>query len=406
VRDVLADNSPALPTDYAYGSDGSAVSVVDSSLGNTLITVSLTDILTQNADTTTGWESITNSSATEPIQAANGRLELLQSAFVGEAEANAQDTVSDSSYSDGAAAEITQGVGSSFDFTFTNEYDVPQSNAAIYFRGDRGADDTANAVDISLDGQLIGFGDELPIPGVTEPEWSEFNVDTDIPAGTHTVTVEYSGFEGNTNQRFDLIAVVDKRYVKDVANLDNTLSSSSGYLSDPSLFPSGFTQTLNSVTTRRNISEGTFNSTWVGENVTGAQAIELSRDGSTFQTFNNTTSASYTFSSPTQEITARFVFDNYGSRTGVTPTEGFEGQAVDLWELFVNPGTPSPDDIGTTNARAIVPPNTSGITGNTVREAGLKSGSTLLTHHQLAEFVLETDQRLASSETNRFKGTE
>jgi hypothetical protein len=233
--------------------------------------------------------------------------------------------------------------------------------------------------------------------------WAELNVDTDIPAGTHTVTVEYSGFAGNTEPRFDLIAVVDKRYVKDVSNLDNTLSSSGGYLSEPSLFPSGFTQTLNSVTTRRNISKGKFNSTWVDGNVTGAQAIELSRDGSTFQTFNNTTNASYSFSSPTQEITARFVFDNYGSRTGVTPTEGFEGQAIDLWELFVNPDTPSPDDIGTTVARAIVAPN-SGLNGETVREAGLKSGSTLLTRHQLAEFVVAQDQRLASSEQTAFKG--
>jgi hypothetical protein len=314
--------------------------------------------------------------------------------------------VTDTSYADGVAAEIIQGINSDFSFDFTNDYKIPASNATILFRGEKAASGITNAVTIDLDSIEISRGD-VRTEITTSLGWFEVDVITnDIDPGAHTLDVSYSGAEGDTEPIFDLVAVVDKRYVQSVSNIDNTVSSAGGYLSEPSLFPSGFTQTLSSVTTRRNISEGTFNSTWVDGNVTGAQAIELSRDGSIFQTFSNTANASYTFSSPTQEITARFVFDNYGSRTTATPTEGFKGQAVDLWELFVNPETPSSDDIGVTNARAIVPPNTSGITGNTVREAGLKSGSTLLTRHELAEFVLKTDQRLASSETTRFKGTE
>jgi len=52
----------------------------------------------------------------------------------------------------------------------------------------------------------------------------------------------------------------------------------------------------------------------------------------------------------------------------------------------------------------VIAPGT--ITGETVREAGLKSGSTLLTRHVVAEFEVLAEQRLASAETTTFTGTE
>jgi hypothetical protein len=407
VRDILANNNPNTPTGYAYGSDGTAVSESNTSLGNELYTASLTSVLVQLANNEQSWTTLIESLTNNPVDIVNGELKLLQSAFVGEAEANAQDTVLDSSYSDGEAAEIIEGVGSGFDFTFTNEYDIPQSNAAIYFRGDRATQGTVNAVDIRLDNQIIGFGSRIPIPNTTTPVWSRVNIDTDIPAGTHSVNVEYSGFAGNTEPRFDLIAVVDERYVKDVSNLDNTLSSSGGYLDDPLLYPTSYAQTLSTVNLRRPTTEGSFDSIW--NDTSGNQFIEITGGVLNIQTFNNTQNGSFTLSSSSKEIDVTLGLSTYplnSNARSTTPRFGYNGQKVNIWSLNINPPTPSPDDIGTTNARAIVPPNTSGITGNTVREAGLKSGSTLLTHHQLAEFVLETDQRLASSETNRFKGTE
>lgn len=59
VRDVLADNSPALPTQYAYGQDGATPTESDTALGNQSIAVSLDEILVQNASSTSDWESIT-----------------------------------------------------------------------------------------------------------------------------------------------------------------------------------------------------------------------------------------------------------------------------------------------------------------------------------------------------------
>jgi hypothetical protein len=73
---------------------------------------------------------------------------------------------------------------------------------------------------------------------------------------------------------------------------------------------------------------------------------------------------------------------------------------VNSWALNANPDAVLTDNIGEALSRAVVSPGT--ITGETVREAGLKSGSTLLTRHEVASFDVLQDQRIASAETTRF----
>ncbi|AFH22764.1 hypothetical protein OSG_eHP34_00155 [environmental Halophage eHP-34] len=398
IRDVLANNSPNLPTDYAYGSLDVSVSEFDTALANELVSVSLTSVLSQNADTNTEWSNITTNVAnTDSVFVDSGKLKLAQATFLGEAENLGGSNVTDSTFSNGSGSADTNTTTSGLlSFTFTTEYDFG-SDWRVIIRGSKiGNDGLGNTFAANVDGTQVGFTQTF---SGTSVAWIKLSAGFDLSAGSHTLTIDIESI--NDDQiKFDLIGVQDTSFSW---TLDNSVDAN-GYLSSPALYPSGAQTIIDKATTRRNIKSGKFNSTW--DDTTGAQSIELAPDGSTFTAFNNTSSGSYSFSDATQEITTRFTFDRYGSRTTATPTSGFKGQAVDLWELFVNPDIPSPDDIGVTNARAIVPPNTSGITGNTVREAGLKSGSTLLTRHELAEFVLETDQRLASSETTRFKGTE
>lgn len=397
VRDVLADNSPALPTDYTYGSDGSAVSESDTSLSSQLKQVSLSKILVQDANTDSEWSSITSLDANDPFVISNGELQLAQTSFNNDLSGAVNDSMSG-----GEGQDFQQGAGSNNTISITLDYET--SNLNFYARlVDTSGTDEFISLRVVESGSVVGSTISPP----STLGWKNTGtINKTYTPGSYTFTFETDpNLNSSGSATVDLIAVVDDRFTYTFDNTDLS-TVSRDYLEGPELFPSGAQATLDLATSRRNISEGTFNSTWKDNDVSGAQAIEVSPDGSTFQTFSNTTSGSYSFTDPTQEITTRFTFDRYGSRTTTTPTSGFKGQAVDLWELFVNPDTPSPDDIGVTNARAIVPPNTSGITGNTVREAGLKSGNILLTHHQLAEFVLETDQRLASSETTRFKGTE
>jgi hypothetical protein len=364
-------------------------------LGNQLTQVSLSEILVQDADTDSEWPSITSLDANDPFVISNGELQLAQTSFNNDLSGTVNDSMSG-----GEGQDFQQGAGSNNTVSITLDYET--SNLRFY----------ARLVDTSAEGEFIAMevteSGDVVAGDITPPDslgWTSDSINKTYSPGTYTFTLQTaSNLQSEGSATVDLIAVVDDRFTYTFDNTDLS-SVSRDYLEGPELFPSGAQATLDVATTRRNISEGVFTSSWKDNDVSGAQAIEIAPDGSTFQAFNNTTSGSYSFVDPTQEITTRFTFDRYGSRTGVTPTEGFKGQAVDLWELFVNPETPSPDDIGVTNSRAIVPPN-SGLNGETVREAGLKSGSTLLTRHQLAEFVVAQDQRLASSEQSAFKGDE
>ncbi|AFH21457.1 hypothetical protein OSG_eHP1_00135 [environmental Halophage eHP-1] len=424
VRDVLADNSPNLPTDYAYGSEGSAVSVSDTSLGNKLKQVSLSEILVQDADTDSEWSSITTIDSTKPIEVNNSKLNLLQSSFVIEAEAadlnNGSTGIQRSDFSsDPNTTNDGQQIndyGEAPQYDINIPYEIPASEFSCYIRGvETVANDTTALIvtddnNNQLSGQTLAFDNTV--------KWIKLSLDGGDGPPSYLNQNSFqlkpnpalNGIDTWGELQLDVVAFVDERYTtKTASDFDNTdLSTvSRDYLNNPELYPNIATQTLSKSTTRRNISEGSFDGTW--NDTTNNQFVEISPDGSKYTRFDNTSNGSYSFSNPTQKIDVNLGLSRFPVSTNpqnATPRFGYNGQSVDLWELFVNPNTPSPDDIGVTNARAIVPTNTSGITGNTVREAGLKSGSTLLTHHQLAEFVLETDQRLASSETNRFKGTE
>jgi hypothetical protein len=132
--------------------------------------------------------------------------------------------------------------------------------------------------------------------------------------------------------------------------------------------------------------------------------VELANDGGTFTRFNNSTTGSVTFAAPDRGVDANINLSRFASDPTTTPSNGDTGQSVDVWELSANPDAVTTDSINATSTRAVVSPDT--ITGESIREAGLKSDGTLLTRHEIAEFTLETGQRLASSESTAFKGDE
>lgn len=59
VRDIIADNSPALPATYAYGTDGTTPTESDTALGAQAHTEDFVDATIQSADTNSEWSSIT-----------------------------------------------------------------------------------------------------------------------------------------------------------------------------------------------------------------------------------------------------------------------------------------------------------------------------------------------------------
>lgn len=58
-RDILADNDPDLPAQYAYGSDGSEPAETDVALGAQVVVTDLDELLIQAANTDAEWEGLT-----------------------------------------------------------------------------------------------------------------------------------------------------------------------------------------------------------------------------------------------------------------------------------------------------------------------------------------------------------
>lgn len=420
VRDVLADNSPTLPTDYGYGSDDTPVAETDTALGNELVSTSLEEILIQSASSESGWNSILGTVAsTRPLVVSASGIRPAQTSWTTESSdltRSGTGLQQDGDYSDGEAERI-DGTSQSLSMTFTVEHTIPASDFDVWMRMTTtgpGGTGTGPELTFSVNGDTwtpVSSG-----AGFQTLDWREFANNTygggtntysggDLTPGTYTLTVE--GTSSGDGQDIDVVAPMDALTrvtgggdATAAYTFDNNNGGSSGYLDGPELYPEQLVQSLETATTRRNVSEARF--TLTANDTSGDFYVELANDGSTFTRVNNSTSGTVTFASPESGVDTNISLTRYGSRSTATPQTGYLVQEIDDWQLFADIDAVLPDDIGVTLTRAIVPPNTSGIVGQTVREAGLKSGSTLLTRHILAEFDLLTDQRLASSESTRF----
>ncbi|QAS68877.1 baseplate hub [Haloferax tailed virus 1] len=425
VRDVLADNSPTLPTDYGYGDDSTAVAETDTTLGNELANTSLEEILIQSASSVSAWNTILGTLAsTYPLVVSSSGIRPAQTAWTTESDNLAQSgtalvTVGD--YSNGEA-EGLDSPGDTLELSFTPEHDIPGEEFALWCRieTDLGGTDPGPEITVTLDidGDTYSW---VPIGTNTALGLNWYDLanntfggsstypDTDIPEGsTVTLSIEAtSSSVSGQGHAVDVMAPLDALTrvtggsdATSAYTFDNNNGGSGGYLDGPELYPDQLILSLETATTRRNVSEARF--TLTANDTSGNFYVELANDGSTFNRVNNATSGSVTFASPDTNVDTNISLNRYGSRSTATPQTGFNAQEIDNWELYADIDAVLPDDIGVTLSRAIIPPNTSGIVGQTVREAGLKSGSTLLTRHILAEFLLDTDQRLASSESTRF----
>jgi len=411
VRDVLADNTPSIPTDYAYGSDGSAVDVSQTSLGNEVVSRPLDEILVANPGSQADWMDVAPDVPDDyPFGVKDGYLQPLQVtqwteaedllSYVGN-EVNSGD-VSGNLSNGGIRLEI---VNDYVEFEFSFAYDVPASEntvADFYYTND-GFDGT---IEVSVDGEVIDTSTYSG--GVQENQLagSAF-LDKQYTAGeTHSFRVEVtnSNITANSGNGFvvDTMQVIDlgDRYGGWGISRAPTFDVDSAAYQNPALYPELVEGTLPVFATRRDIT--TARAVLDINDTSGSQYVELSNDGSNWVRGSNTSDLSASFSSASRDLHARFGLGGFVSNTVETPLTRDFPQRIDVLSLYANPAAVVSDDIQSTVTRGVVPPGT--ITGETIREAGLKNGSTLLSRHQLAEFVLESGQRLASSETSGFLG--
>jgi hypothetical protein len=408
VRDIIADSNPVLPDKYLYGTGDSAPDEFGASLDNRVTSQSLNSVLLLSADTEQEFTELVGGIADDvPLTTSGGALQLQQTCFTTDSpDFVTSNTIldQDSVFSSGFAEGVTD-TSSTITITFTVTHRIPADNFSLLMRLRTAG--TGQGIECTFNGttwQPAVDGADFGSINYRELAQNSFggNASTytaagggDVEPGTFDLTVRATDDTGDT-QKIDLIAPRDGRFN---VTQDNQVNSSGGFLDGPELFPEQVTVSLPTGETRRDVTEASVSSTF--NDVSNNQFIELANDGTNFTRINNSDSPTVTFASPDRGVDTNIGLSRFGTRTGETPLTGFNGQSVSDFQLFADPDAVVGDDIGVSLTRAIVPPGT--ITGNTIREAGLKGSVVLLTRHVFAGFEVDSNDTVTSSELTGFK---
>jgi len=401
VRDIIADNSPSTVQKVAYGSDGTDPTESDTSLGTQEKVINLNELLIQTASDQSSWDRTVNVSDENAVTIENSTLKLLQSCYLIEAEdgdiQSATALAPGSSYSDSALnPDGAFSYGDTSDWTtwtFETERAISSDNLAVAVRYETVGSDPVEAV-WKLDSSQIASSPT----GDDGLQWDQNIIGTsnvgDLDAGTHSIELKVVG-SGADNYIVDLIAVYDDRFsytFDNVVNADNALAG-------PELFPDAKQVLFNEAKTGRTVESASVTQSW--NDTSNSQAIELSNDGgSTWNTINNSQTASANFSSPETGVDTRVTMSQFGSQS-VTPTSGINGQEISSHDLEADIDAVTASDTGVANVRSVIQPNQ--ITGTTLKEIGqLDTNDNLLTREIFAQFTVLADQRVLSSESVTF----
>lgn len=303
----------------------------------------ITSANAQTADSTSEFQDVTSPADTDPVEARNGNLELLQTSFVEEGELNATNTNSNSDASDGSTGLVGGDTDDSLSWTFNPDYDIPKEDFDIAVRAGTGDSPDPSNFEWTLDGEVLGSDSTFPNSGFN---WVTNFIDgeslsapsSDVAANTsHTLKVSYTG-SGSDDFEIDVIQIYDTgdRYSTSFSyTYDNDNGGSSGYLDGPELFPDKYTFVFDGVSTTWNITDGTLSTTW--DDTTGDQRIQLQIDSTWFPnngTEDNTSSVTTDFGSENGSgIKGRARLSRYGSTTGQTPLTGINGQKIQDWTI-------------------------------------------------------------------------
>jgi hypothetical protein len=393
-RDIIADNSPSLPTQYAYGTDSTSPTESDTSLGSQVVSVSIDEKVVQEADTTSEWNSILSISDTTPLKVDSGELVATQTCWTEEGEdlnTNTAINQPETDFSNGNSVGISD-QGDYVEHTFTPEHDISNTDVEWHYRIETTG--IAPEVEFTINGEVVE-STKYDFGSVT---WTQAgsNPSSDLTAGNQ-VTCRAEVVESGVNEvvYIDVSAPRDARYTY---NNDNSVDGSNGYLDGPELYPDLVEQAFNQITTRQELASADVTQVW--NDVSNNQFIELSNDGgSTWITTNNSQTASANFGSPSTTLQTRVGVSRYGSRTGTTPKTGFNPQAIDTHELLADIVAIGLNGVGSVNVRGIVSPGI--ITAGTTLTEGaeLDSSNNALTRVVFAGFDVSSSMRVTSSET-------
>jgi len=400
---ILNGEIPNWPQSYAYGDGTADPAESDTSLTSQVTSQDLDSQLIQTAGTTGSLQDLVSINDTDPLEVSSGELRLLQSAYK-------RDTASFLS-NDGTLTPDTNAVNElAIEFTddgtvtwgVTTEYDMPSGDSTVPHIAIRVRSAGTSPIKVfpTFDGNSIPTVDSTPNTsyGWIVNEIDEVYTGDVLDAGDHEIGVSTQASGSNTdNVYIDQVVLYDDRFNY---TFDNTLNSND-QLESLELYPDAFLKDLATAETQQPVSEASVFSSWIDSDVSNNQYIEFSNDGTNYKRISNSATGSVTFSSSEFDIDSRINFSRYGSRTSDTPTQGFKGQGLSIWQLSVNPDAVTTDAIGALKVQIIL--SGTKATNQTFSEAGLvDSNGTLLTHSLIPEFVKQNLQQVVSGERITF----
>jgi hypothetical protein len=400
IRDIINPNTiPTLPlpTSYEYGSGTTDVSETDTSL-STVTQLAVANKIV-NVESGLSFEDAAEPiDGTTPVNITTNGIELTRTAWIDEGETlGSGNTVSNVDLSDGAGLELTS-IGSAATLTINVDHTIPAGEWAIVARGIRLEDtgDPPRSFDAIWDGVNGDFIGNIVFDATT-PTWDSVAGNFDIAPGTYDVRLEL-GSNGDS-AAIDLLGFVDKRYVPDISNFDNTVHQDNGYLDDPQLFPNTQTVSLKTLEFPLAINSITISQIW--NDISEDQAITVTPPGSTSNNFS-TVQITTTELESTRRLQIDVRLSNYPSGTAQSATPRFEynGQRVEAQEVEADIFAARQTGIGEVTIRSRVRGDEN--VGDNFAESGQNADGTLLTRARNPEFSKQSGQAVIANETLRW----
>jgi hypothetical protein len=400
IRDIINPNTIPklpLPTSYEYGSGTTDVSETDTSL-STVTQLAVENKIVNLESGLSFEDAVEPIDETTPVTITTNGIELTRTAWIDEAETlGSGNTVSNVDLSDGAGLELTS-IGSDVTLTINVDHTIPAGEWAIVARGIR-LEDTGDPPR-SFDAIWGGFnGDFISniIFDATTPTWDSAAGNFDIEPGTYDVRLELGS--GGDSAAIDLLGFVDKRYVPDVSDFDNTVHQDNGYLDDPQLYPDTQTVSLKTLEFPIAINSITISQTW--NDISEDQAVTVTPPGSTSNNFS-TIQITTTEVESTRRLQIDVRLSNYPSGTAQSATPRFEynGQRLEAQEIEADIFAARQTGIGEVTVRSRVRADEN--VGDNFAESGQNADGTLLTRARIPEFSKQSGQAVIANETLRW----
>lgn len=395
LRDVLAATSPTYPDEFALGDNSGSLDVSDTSLGNRLVKRSLGNEILREESSGDEWTRIADQfqNTDKPFVIKNDKLQHAQTAFVLDAQ---DDTIHDSTTSGGeftgsTAVSLTGSGNDLVQHQFradSDDAEISASDVSVVIRARDNNGSSELRVVLNGTTKIVSVTDSL--------EWQEIDISADITTDLNTLIID--GSTSITNDvDLDVVAALDGTEYT-VSNFDNSTGGSGDYLADPKLYPSQTDIRLGATDSDlkldRATDEITVSSVW--NDTSNSQALVIEGNVN-----SNTTSATQSITqTDTVEIDLRL--SRFGSRTGTTPTEGFNAQTVDSVQIESGAAGAYADGTRRIRFESFVARDT--INGNTVREAGLlDANDDLLSRSLLGDTLIESGVSLTMTEILRLR---